>query len=103
MRAVLVHHREAPLAVAPDHEILAEEPCANRRTVRFRDLLREACGHPVAAKKLPHGRVTLDSAEKVVLFAVQHGSGLADKISLLSLSPNPPLSSPRPDLPPPVT
>jgi hypothetical protein len=69
MRAVLVHDREPALRVAPDDEVLAEEARANRRAVAFGNLLRHARRHPVATHEASHGRVALDAAEKIIVFA----------------------------------
>ena len=72
MRAVLVHHPDAPVGVAKDDEILAEHTGADRRAVRVWHLLDKADRGPVAAHQPAHRRIALDSAEQVVFFGGEH-------------------------------
>src|SRR5207253_1503010 len=57
MRAVLVERAQAPLGVAEEHEILANEAHPQRCAVRRVDLFGEACGEPVAAHHPAHRRI----------------------------------------------
>ena len=61
MRAVFVDYAEPPVAVAKRHQILSQQPHANRRTVGFGDFLGQAGGEPMLPHQLAHCRVAFDA------------------------------------------
>jgi hypothetical protein len=71
MQAELGEHAQLAVRIAEDDQVFAQEPGADRRAVLLRDLVREADRQPVAAHDAAHGRVALDAAQQVVLFAGQ--------------------------------
>jgi hypothetical protein len=62
MRAMLVQDAHAPFGIAKGHQVFAQEAHAHRRAIALGDFLGQACGDPVTAHQLTHGRVTLDAA-----------------------------------------
>jgi hypothetical protein len=73
VRAVLVEHADAPLAVAEHHEILAEQAHLDRCAIRFGHFLGQARRDPVAAHDLAHRRVAFDAAQQIVFLRRHHG------------------------------
>jgi hypothetical protein len=90
VRTVFAEHAEAPIRVAEGDQVLAEEAQANGCAVRFRQLLGEGGGNPVAAHELTHRRIALDAAQEFVFLLGQHGVppkgsvALIDRLSSLS-------------------
>jgi hypothetical protein len=73
MRAALVDQPDAPLRVAKQHEVLAQQPHPHGRAVARGDALGERDRDPVAAHQLAHGRAGPHSRQPFVVFARQHG------------------------------
>ena len=80
VRTVFVEHAEAAVAVAKDHEVLAEQPNPDRGSIRFRHLLGHAGGDPMPPHELAHGRVALDPAQEIVFLGGHHGQPPAERV-----------------------
>ena len=73
MRAELVDHADLAVGGAEGDEVLAQEPHADRRAIRLRQLPRQQRRNPIAAHGLAHRRPGADPGQTLVLFARQHG------------------------------
>src|SRR6185312_12724404 len=71
MRAELVQHADAALAVAEGNEGLAEKAHALRIAIGF-ELVAHQSGNPIAADHASHRRLRPDAAEQFVFLACQH-------------------------------
>jgi hypothetical protein len=74
VRTVFVHHANAPLRVAEDHQVLAEDPRLDRRPIRLAHLFDKADWRPVPAHELPHWSIAFHPAQQIVFLDCQHGS-----------------------------
>jgi hypothetical protein len=73
VRAEFVEHADAAFGVTEDDEAFAKQAHADRRAVRFGNLLGQAGGDPVPPHDLAHRGVAFDAAEQVVFFGA-HGA-----------------------------
>ncbi len=74
VRALLVEHADAAVAVAEHDEVLAEHARLDRRAVGLAHLLDQAHRQPVAPHQPAHRRVADDTAQQVVLLRGDHGA-----------------------------
>jgi hypothetical protein len=73
MRTEFVEYADPASAIAENDQILPQKPDLDRSAIRLGDFLREARRDPVATHDLPHRRVALDTAQKVIFLGGHHG------------------------------
>jgi hypothetical protein len=56
MRAIVVYHPNIAIAVPESHHVLAQQANTHRRTVPFRNFLRQEDGLPEPPHEVAHGR-----------------------------------------------
>ena len=69
VRTALVQKPNAAAGVAEKHEVLAQQPHADRRRVGFGDLMREGCGHPIAPHQFAHRRARAHAGQAFIVGA----------------------------------
>jgi hypothetical protein len=84
MGAALIEQAKAPLAIAKQHQILAQETDSYWRPVSLGDLMRKSRGNPIAAHELPHGCTRPNAREPFVVFARKHGAASFKDMAFLS-------------------
>src|SRR3546814_12654440 len=85
MLTELVQRTYSPFAVTKYYHIGPEQPDTPRSAASLLDLLDHASRHPVLAHELPHRRVVLDTAQKIVLLSLHCNSLLSRALRQLDI------------------
>src|SRR5688572_454566 len=74
---MLAKQTGSALGVAERDQIFAQEPHANRRAVRRRNLLGQQRGEPISPHQFAHGRLSAYAGQQIVVILPKHGQNLS--------------------------